>query len=129
LLKADLLSLTASSENQIAAHMMLMAEKTHEPSRAVVEQFARDLVRSRLSPFHPANPVPIPETRVDALVAEIDSIFKSAGTSTVGFHEHVEKFERVMINIGTTQSTAHKLAATLETIGRQVRGPEDTPAR
>ena len=63
------------------------------------------------------------------MVAEIENIFKSAGTSTVGFHDHVEKFERIMINIGTTQSTVHKLAATLETIGKQVRGPEDTPAR
>jgi hypothetical protein len=45
--RADLLSLSSNSESQLATHMMLMAEKTHEPSRSAVGQFAGDLIRSR----------------------------------------------------------------------------------
>jgi hypothetical protein len=66
---------------------------------------------------------------VDAVVAEIDSVFKSAGTSTLGFRNHIGRFEKIMITVGTSRSTAHQLAAELEIIGRQVRGPEDTPVR
>jgi hypothetical protein len=128
-LRADLLSLSSNSESQVVTHLMLMAEKTHEPLRPAVGQFARDLIRSRLAPVRGLNPEPFPERQVDAVVAEIDNVFKSAGTSTVGFHDHVGQFEKIMITIGTPQSTAHQLAGELEIIGRQVRGPEDTPVR
>jgi hypothetical protein len=47
----------------------------------------------------------------------------------IGFHDHVGQFEKIMLAVGTPQSTSHKLAGELEIIGRQVRGPEDTPVQ
>ncbi|SPF38012.1 exported hypothetical protein [Candidatus Sulfopaludibacter sp. SbA4] len=129
LLKADLLSLSRTSEGQVAAHIMVLAEKTHEPARSAVEQFARDLIWSRLATVRSSSPAALQEPQADSMVAEIDSVLKSAGTSTLGFHDHVGQFEKIMLTVGTPQSTAHKLAAELEIIGRQVRGPEDTPIR
>jgi hypothetical protein len=130
LLKADLLSISSASESQVSAHIMLLAEKTHEPSRPAVEQFARDLITwSRLSTVRSSSPASLPERQADALVAEIDSVLKSAGTSTVGFRDHVARFETIMLAAGSPQPAAHKLAAQLEAVGKQVRGPEDTPVR
>ncbi len=101
---------------------MLLVEKTHEPSRPAVGIFARDLARALGSR-------PIQETEARRLVLEIDRVFKSAGTSTAGFLEHVANFENALVATGTERSAAHKLAAQLESIGRQVRGPEDTPVQ
>lgn len=140
LLKADLLSLSSTSESQVSAHIMLLAEKTHEPSRPDVVQFARDLiVWSRSATVRPSSPASslylgagragLPERQANALVAEIDSVLKSAGTSTVGFRDHVTRFETIMLAVGSPKPTAHKLAAQLEAIGKQVRGPEDFPVR
>jgi hypothetical protein len=130
LLKADLLSLSRASESQVSAHIMLLSEKTHEPTGSAVEQFARDLiVASRLATVRSSGPASLPELQADALAAEIDSVLKSAGTSTVGFHDHVARFETIMLTIGSPQQAAHKLATELEAIGKQVRGPEDTPVR
>ena len=74
-------------------------------------------------------PASLQEPQADAIVAEIDAVLKSAGTSTIGFHDHVGQFEKIMLAVGTPQSTSHKLAGELEIIGRQVRGPEDTPVQ
>jgi len=129
LLKADLLSLSWTSEGQVAAHIMLLAEKTHEPSGSAVERFARDLIWSQLAKVGASRRAPLLERQADALVAEIDSVLKSAGTSTVGFRDHVARFETIMRTVGSPQPAAHQLATQLEAIGRQVRGPEDTPVR
>ena len=127
LLKADMLSLPSVSESQLAGHIMALAEKTHEPLRSDVERFAKDLISSRGVTIRSLNPASLPESQADAMVAEIDSVLKSAGTSTIGFFDHVAHFEAIMVTVGTPPSTAHKLAAQLEAIGKQVRGPEDTP--
>jgi hypothetical protein len=138
LLKADLLSLSSTSESQVSAHIMLLAEKTHEPLPSAVEQFARALIvslrlatvpSSGLALVRPLSPASLPERQANALVAEIDSVLKSAGTSTVGFRDHVARFETIMLAVGSSQLAAHKLAAQLEAIGKQVRGPEDAPVR
>jgi len=143
LLKADLLALSSASESQVSAHIMLMSEKTHEPSRLAVEQFARDLILSfRLATVRSSSPASLPEPQADALAAEIDSVLKSAGTSTVGFYDHVARFETIMRTVlgptgsgrtsrlfGSPQLTARSLASQLEAIGKQVRGPDDAPVR
>ena len=115
-LRADLTSLArtpqAVAERQVALHLMALSERTHEPSRPTLETFARDLVRTLRSR-------PVTDIQAAQLVSLIDSVFKSAGTSTVGFLEHVRNFHAA--------TGSGKLAAELETIGKQVRGPEDTP--
>lgn len=115
-LQADLTSLVhtpqAVAERQVALHLRALSERTHEPSRPAVETFARDLVRTLRSRT-------VTAAQAAQLAALIDSVFKSAGTSTLGFHEHVQSFQAA--------TGSSMLSAELETIGKQVRGPEDTP--
>jgi hypothetical protein len=117
-LKADLMPAQRNADS-VATHMMLLAEETHEPSRDAVGIFARELVRTLAMR-------PLPESTVDQMVAEINAVFKSAGTSTAGFLDHVSAFQNALTPT-FQKAAAAKLGAELKTIGKQVRGPEDTP--
>lgn len=119
-LKADLMSHAADA--QVATHLMALSEKTHEPSQTAVSVFARDfdgLLRLRQ----------VREPFASRLVAEIDAVLKSAGTSTAGFYDHVARFETILEEMGVSRLNADRVGAELEKIGRQVRGPEDTPVK
>lgn len=117
-LKADLMS--HASVPQVASHLRQLAEKTHEPSETAVNSLAKDL-RQALANRGVHDP------DVSRLVMEIEAIFKSAGTSTSGFLQHLEDFQRGLISMGVQPAVAERTSKSLEAIGRQVRGPEDTP--
>ncbi|HEV2448384.1 MAG TPA: hypothetical protein VGS58_20770 [Candidatus Sulfopaludibacter sp.] len=125
-LKTDLLSLSHTSqsaaERDVALHLRALSEKTHEPSREAVEAFARDLVRA-------LRPQPLRDPQAAQLVAEIDSVFKSAGTSTAGYFGHIESFQAALGVVVTDKGAVRRLGEQLAAIGKQVRGPEDTPVR
>ncbi len=121
-LKADLLSLPQTTNTQVVPHLMALAEKTHEPGRPEVQIFAGDLV---LFLGH----AKLHDAEASQLVAEIDAVFKSAGTSTVGFLDHIVNFKTVLNTIGLPPGDAAKLGRELETIGRHVRGPDDNPVQ
>ena len=121
-LKADLLSLPHTTNTEVVSHMMALAEKTHEPARPEVHIFATDLVQF----LGHAN---LHDAEASQLVAEIDAVFKSAGTSTVGFLDHLANFRTVLNSTGVSSGDAAKLGRELETIGRHVRGPDDTPVQ
>jgi hypothetical protein len=119
-LKSDLLSVPHASTTQVAAHLKALSEKTHEPSNFAVDVFARDLA-------HALGLKSLSDAEVTPLVTEIKAVFKSAGTSTVGFLDHVANFKAALHTIGVAPVDIAKLGGELETIGKQVRGPEDTP--
>jgi hypothetical protein len=120
-LKADLLSPQRSAE-AITTHLMLLVEKTHEPASDRVSTFARDLVST-------LGKRPLADPSLSQLVTDIASVIRSAGTSTLGFHDHVADFALVLKTLGVQPAAVRNLAGQLEAIGRQVRGPEDTPVR
>jgi hypothetical protein len=117
-LKIDLL--THAPEAQVVHHLLSLSEKTHEPSGLTVTFFANDLTKAMAQRQ-------LRNADVTPLVNEIDAIFKSAGTSTVGFLDHIAAFKTAMISLGVSAGDAAKASRELEAIGRQVRGPEDTP--
>jgi hypothetical protein len=47
----------------------------------------------------------------------------------VGFLDHIVNFKTVLNTIGLPPGDAAKLGRELETIGRHVRGPDDTPVQ
>ena len=118
-LKADLISHADSTK--IAADLKALSEKTHEPTGLAVAVFAQDLAGVMRQPK-------VVDSHVPRLAAEIDAVFKSAGTSTAGFFDHIQNFKTILIEMGVPKSQADKPSRDLEIIGRQVRGPEDTPA-
>lgn len=119
-LKSDLLSVPHASTTQVAAHLKALSEKTHEPSNFAIDVFSRDLA-------HVLGLKNLSDAEVTSLVTEINAVFKSAGTSTVGFLDHVAKFKTALGTLGVLPVDIAKLGGELETIGKQVRGPEDTP--
>lgn len=119
-LKADLMS--HAPYMQVATRLTALSEKTHEPDRVAVSTFARDL---SIALSHAQMREPL----VSELVREIDAVFKSAGTSTAGFYEHVTRFKTALESMGLPKGSADRLGADLEKIGREVRGPEDTPLK
>jgi hypothetical protein len=118
-LKADLLTLSKATNSQVVGHLMALAEKTHEPSRPAVDVFARDLIQF----LGHAN---LRDAEASQLANEVDAVFKSAGTSTAGYLDHIGNFRAVLLTMGVSPV---KLCTELETIGKQVRGPEDAPVR
>ena len=117
-LKADLVA--HAPIGQIKGHLKALSEQTHEPSNLTLDFFASGLSRALSGRS-------LTGAKAAALVTEIDAVFKSAGTSTVGFLDHVAKFKADLVSLGVPAMDAERTAKELEKLGREVRGPEDTP--
>ena len=85
-----------------------------------IDMFANGLVRA-LSGHS------LREADAATLVKDVDAVFKSAGTSTIRFLDHVASFKAALGSIGVPGMEATTLSNQLEKLGRQVRGPDDTP--
>jgi|SRR5579862_1035872 len=105
----------------VADDIMALAEPDHQPSRALVQEFATDLTTALLPRGWPVRRL------VRQLTADIERVLQSAGTSTAEFHEAVDDAQKVLIALGVSTPAAENLARHLRAIGEQVRGPEDTP--
>ena len=127
-LKGDLQSLrggappVAAFSRQVGTHILLLAEKTHEPTAPTLARFSDSLVGAL------AGHVPAQED-LDRLAGDIQQTLQSAGTSTIGFTETIKDFERRLVRAGVPAIRAHLVATNLERVGREVRGPEDAPVR
>jgi len=126
-LKGDLRSLRGGasasvSSRQMSAHILAMAEGTHEPKAATVQQFADSLV-SALAGHAPA------QEELDAIAADIESAMHSAGKATSGVEATTQDFEKQLMKAGVQSMRAHLVASNLERVGKEVRGPADAPAR
>lgn len=118
-LKADLVSAQRNADS-LTAHLLQLTEETHEPARGALGMFARDLV-------HALGSRTVDPAAASRAAAEIAGVMKSAGTSTADFLDRVANFEAALVAMGADRMSARRLAQQLEIIGKQVRGPEDTP--
>lgn len=127
-LKGDLESLrtgaaaTPALTHQLGAHLLLLAEKTHEPSSSTIGRFADSLVGAVAGHA-------LSREDVGRLALDIQQTLQSAGKSTAGFEETIQDFEKRLMRAGVPAVRSHLAASNLERIGREVRGPEDTPVR
>ena len=127
-LKSDLKGLAAvrtatpATKRQVGTHILLLAEKTHEPSATALQQFSGSLVEALAGR-------PLAAEDIDTLADWIEQVLESAGTSTVAFEETIEKFEKRLAKIGVPAARSHLVAVDLERIGKEVRGPEDFPVK
>ena len=123
-LRADLLLLRQKSnvnshlKQQIGEHILALSEKTHEPSSVSLHLFVNALADALAG-----NRLPDPDA--DALARDIYRVMQSAGTSTIGFHEVIQGFRARLLALGAKPAAA----GALERIGREVRGPDDSPAQ
>jgi hypothetical protein len=127
-LKSDLQSLRTSGaqaetmSRQVGMHMLLLAEKTHEPKAPTLQRFSESLVGALAGHA-------VMQEDIDRLAGDIAQTMQSAGTSTIGFEETVKDFEKRLMRAGVQAIRAHLVASNLERVGREVRGPEGFPAR
>jgi hypothetical protein len=128
MLKGDLQGLrsgaaaTPALTRQLNAHVLLLAEKTHEPKSTTVQQFVGSLVGAVAGHS-------LSQEDLDRMAGDIQQALQSAGTSTAGFEETIQNFERRLMRVGVPAVRSHLVASSLERIGREVRGPEGAPAR
>jgi len=123
----DLLALSAKSPDpqvreQLVDHTFLVAESTHEPKRATVQTLVSELAMALAGR-------PLSRSQAAQLAGGIVYIMQSAGTSTSGFFDVVNQFRSRLSGIGVMTLRAQAVAAQLERMGREVRGPEDVPVR
>jgi hypothetical protein len=105
---------------ELAALLLNASEKDHPPKSVTVEQFAKSLVAG-FSGKSSSTPV---AARIEKSILEV---LHSAGTSTSGFKATLRDFERALRDGKVTPVHQKELADLLEALGREVRGPEDTP--
>jgi hypothetical protein len=113
---------TPAMMRQVSGHISLLAEKTHEPKAPTLQQFTNNLVYALAG--HPLTP-----EESGGLCADIEHVMQSAGTSTRIFSDTVEDFEKRLTAAGVPATRAHDVASDLERVGKEVRGPEDTPVK
>ncbi|HTX37188.1 MAG TPA: hypothetical protein VME43_19295 [Bryobacteraceae bacterium] len=127
-LNSDLQSLRAGARptpaftRQVVAHILLLAERTHEPQAPTLQQFSESLVAA-LSGHSPAR------EDIDRLAGDIEEVLQSAGTSTAGFEQTIQDFEKHLMHAGVPAVRSRLVASNLEHIGREVRGPEGVPVK
>jgi hypothetical protein len=127
-LKSDLQSLrtgapaTPALAQQVGAHILVLAEETHEPKFPTLKQFSESLVSALAG--HSFG-----QEDLDRLAGDIQQTVQSAGTSTIGFEETIQDFEKRLMRTGVKSARAHLVASNLERLGREVRGPDDRPVQ
>jgi hypothetical protein len=107
---------------QLAADLTAMADRDHRPSAIRIKVLADEL----------SSVLNAKNLRVDALpqiTGPIFDVLQSAGTSTIGFNDAISRFEVAMRVLGVEPRRARSAADRLRAIGKEVRGPDDSPAR
>jgi hypothetical protein len=105
---------------EITDDLMLLADKAHQPSRPAVAAFADALAASLAGKVSSA-------AGISGLTAPIVEVLQSAGTSTVLFHESIDRASSALMSLGVEPAKVQVAAARLRAIGTEVRGPEDIP--
>ena len=111
---------TPDLARQMGTHMLLMAEKSDEPSAATLRQFCETLAGSLSGRV-------MGPSEIEGLATDIRQTLESAGTSTIAFQDTIRDFEWRLRRVSVAAARAHLAASLLERVGREVRGPEDTP--
>ncbi len=107
---------------QLADGIMSLAESYHKPTRATVVRFAEELAYGLASRELPAKFV----TQVSTSIVEV---LESAGIGTYRFKESVARAKQALISLGLTDWKAQGIAERLRMVGKEVRGPDDTPVQ
>lgn len=113
---------TSSVSQQLTNDIISSAERDHQPSRTAVVSFANELTGALGGRDLPAN-------ALSRLTTSIVEVLQSAGIGTLRFRASVSRAQEALISLGVDASTAQAVASRLMEIGKEVRGPEDIPAK
>ena len=107
-------------EAELAKAIMNSAEPAHLPARGFVQALARDLGET-LSGRN------LPRNAVDRIATGINAVLCSAGVATPDFKQMISGVEKTLSNAGVHTAAVQGIAARLTAVGKDVRGPQDSP--
>lgn len=126
--EADLLKVrTAGSPSAEVARQTLVGlssvpEKDHAPTQSSLKAFAFNLVENLSKAGGPTRPM-------KRLATNLCAVLRSAGVSSSEVNAALSTVQEELRLMGISQAETAKLVEQLRGIGREVRGPEDIPAR
>ncbi len=106
--------------DELTTRILAVPEPMHQPRRAALAAFARELAGSLLRRD-------LKRAVATQIAGDITGALRSAGMGTRTFREHISGFERSLSETGVNASVARSLASKLRTAGEEVRGPQDLP--
>src|SRR5579862_1283125 len=84
----------------VADDIMALAEPDHQPSRALVQEFANGLTSALVPRGWPVRSL------MRQLTADIERVLQSAGASTADFHAAVDDAQKVLVALGVSTPAA-----------------------
>ena len=111
---------TVQATDELTSTLMASSEADHRPSRAAVAVFARELTKI-LSGRE------LPAAAANQVATNVIGVLHSAGTGTSEFRQLISRFEKTLAGVGLSAAAAQRVAAKLTNLGKEVRGPQDTP--
>ena len=107
---------------QFAADLTALADRDHRPSSIRIKVLADEL--TMVLNAKNLRPDALPQ-----IAGPIFDVLQSAGTSTMGFNDSVTRFETALRLLNVEPRRARSAADRLRAIGKEVRGPDDSPVR
>ena len=118
----DASSSHAVQRDRIANDIMALSEQPHRPSRSAAARLADGLVGT-------LSGKQLTDLQLSELATGIVAVLHSAGGGTSKFKQSLFQVENALSSAGVNTPAARRVVAELEVVGKQVRGPEDLPAR
>jgi hypothetical protein len=113
-------SLMAPNEAAVANEILSLSEDGHRPSQFTVARLSKNLctaLRAR----------PLSRPQVSRLAAAIQAVMESAGTGTGRFKAAIGHAQNALLSLGASPAATRDAVASLTQLGKEVRGPDDTP--
>ncbi len=112
----------AVQRDRLANDIMALSEQPHRPSRSATVRLADGLVGA-------LSGKQLTGLQLSELASGIVAVLHSAGVGTLKFKQSLFQVENALSSAGVNTPAARRVVAELEVVGKQVRGPEDLPAR
>jgi hypothetical protein len=111
---------SAKRSDDLTQVLLAVPEAGHRPSRAAVGPLARHLTTALAGR---ALPAPVANDLATSLIG----VFRSAGMGTSEYKALVARFDQALSRAGVSAGAAQTVSSSLADVGKEVRGPQDTP--
>lgn len=111
-----------SVNKRFVAGVMATVKKPTRPFQSEVEDFTSEFTAAIVGRRFAASDL----TPMTSAVVEV---MHSDGVGTTVFRASLERFQKGLVALGVGGSRSQSITSRLEALGKEVRGPEDTPVR
>lgn len=111
-----------SYRDRVNQEVWSLTEQSHQPTMYSVAAFTTRLI-------HALAGKNVPAAQAGAIATEIDTVLHSAGLGTWKFKEAISGLKSALQSLGVSGADIDKVTTALESVGKEIRGPEGIPAR